>query len=848
MVLLTRFPPLAALLGTACLSHLDAVGAFQFVAEVPQSQSISIGGDYTVHLHQDKGLEVKFADHTVAASPERGAPFIRLSSSLASLTESSGNFEIVSPHLSSEGGNVVCQEQTISSFERLNLTAVRLSGGFGDHACASIRWDLDISSPAATDGLRFNVVAPNATNIHLSFHSPQSEGFLGFGESASFGNLRGLRIPIWTREGGVGRGESPVTELLNTNGTIAGTFAGGSLLTSYTAIGSFVSTKGRWGILHGSNFGIFDLASGMEGEPLVDTAEKQLQDKDDEEQRLRDRDRDNEVLTVSYEGTSLLFDLGDSSLSSPSSGDHSDRLLGKAPVTLKAITSLTKVTGRQPKLPEWTHTGAVLGIQGGQEKVEGIIREAKLYDLPVAAVWLQDWCGTRLQEGMYNISISRLWWNWEADSSLYPNWTDWVSHLETEYGVRTMSYVNTFLADVKTKSTGYKRSFYSEAKEGGRLVINSTQSEQRGEQERVGEPWRITSGPGIEAGLLDISNPTTVEWFKELVKEQLYSSARISGAMNDFGEFLSVDDGVQLSGGLVRARSFHNLYPEVWSRLMRSVVEEMSLEDRVVGFHRSASTFSARFTNLFWVGDQNVAWGPEDGLGASISSKLHMGFSGFGVSHSDVGGYTTVLAADFNVTRSLELLGRWGEVEALSSALFRTHEGNIPSVNVQAYTDEKSYRYHSFNARLFVSLADYRARLLKEYEDLGWPLVRHTAVYSDSDEDWDRIRDQSFFLGDRMFVQPVLKPRSAEDGDDDEVIVQLPRDPSGRAKSFKHIWTGNVYSAGEQVRVPAPYGRIPAFVVVVEEGIDGQNQSEGGDVFEKLWEFVEKEKDTVLEV
>lgn len=90
------------------------------------------------------------------------------------------------------------------------------------------------------------------------------------------------------------------------------------------------------------------------------------------------------------------------------------------------------------------------------------------------SVWLQDWSGTRLQTGAYDISLHRLWWNWEPDSTLYPTWAEWVPHLQSRYGVRTMSYINTFLANVSTKSTGYNTSFYAIAASEGRFVANAT--------------------------------------------------------------------------------------------------------------------------------------------------------------------------------------------------------------------------------------------------------------------------------------------------------------------------------------------------------------------------------------
>lgn len=245
-------------------------------------------------------------------------------------------------------------------------------------------------------------------------------------------------------------------------------------------------------MLDGSGFAVWDLASNETGRDLVDRA--------DEWVGVGDRSAGGGgVVEVVYEGAEVAGWIG--------------RAGGNA--LLEATGAVTGVTGRQPELPDWAHDGAILGIQGGQEKVEGVVKEAVAAGMPVVGVWLQDWSGTRLQAGAYGVDVSRLWWNWEADAVLYPDWADWVPHLRSEYGVRTLSYVNTFLANVSSKTTGYARSFYDEAAAEGRFVVNASAGD--------GSPWTVTSGPGIDAGLLDLSNETTVQWFKDLYKEQYYS-------------------------------------------------------------------------------------------------------------------------------------------------------------------------------------------------------------------------------------------------------------------------------------------------------------------------------------
>lgn len=98
---------------------------------------------------------------------------------------------------------------------------------------------------------------------------------------------------------------------------------------------------------------------------------------------------------------------------------------------------------------------------------------------------------------------------------------------------------------------------------------------------------------------------------------------------------------------------------------------------------------------MFWVGDQNTAWDGNDGLASVLTAYLTAGSSGFALTHSDVGGYTSLNVTkewegeDVNlyVGRTSELIKRWMELSAVADCMFRTHEGNqgereshVPSV------------------------------------------------------------------------------------------------------------------------------------------------------------------------
>ena len=90
---------------------------------------------------------------------------------------------------------------------------------------------------------------------------------------------------------------------------------------------------------------------------------------------------------------------------------------------------------------------------------------------------------------------------------------------------------------------------------------------------------------------------------------------------------------------------------------------------------------------MMWAGDQNVDWSEDDGLPSVITAALSLGLSGHGLSHSDLGGYTTL----YGMRRTKELLLRWIELAAFSP-LMRSHEGNGRATTGSSTPTEKPSR------------------------------------------------------------------------------------------------------------------------------------------------------------
>ena len=438
-----------------------------------------------------------------------------------------------------------------------------------------------------------------------------------------------------------------------------------------------------------------------------------------------------------------------------------------------------------------------------------------------------DRSGTRLQETPTGINISRLWWNWEPDSVLYPTWNEFVQQLRDSHNVRTLSYINPFFANVSSKPDGFKRNLFQEAVDHKYAIQNLT----------TGNVSIVSSGPGIDAGILDLTNADARQWFTNVLRNQVWN-ANISGFMCDFGEYTPITPDTGLYDRSLDPAVYHNVYPGAWAAFQQGVIEGLSetADSDAVVFHRSANLGSGSSMNLFWAGDQDIAWARNDGIKSVVPILGHMGMCGYSQTHSDIGGYTT--AFDFPtaqnptgaIGRSAELLGRWGELAAVSSAFFRSHEGNIPEINAQPYTNSSTYAYFSHNAGMFQALAPYRRHILNtECASKGWPLLRMPVIYHPEDPAVRNISYESFYLGPDLFVAPVLDPGVTESH------TYLPGDD---ANSFRHVWSGQKFHGGQTITVQARFGQPPIFVV---------NNAETPEL-KSFLDFVSKEGNTIVSI
>ena len=431
---------------------------------------------------------------------------------------------------------------------------------------------------------------------------------------------------------------------------------------------------------------------------------------------------------------------------------------------LDLLKKETAFFGRQPELPDWIYNGLIIGVQGGSERSFGLLEKTLQHNIRVSGVWCQDWCGKRVTS-----FGKRLQWDWHFHPEMYPDLPAKIEKLHAR-GIKFLGYVNPYLV------------------EGGELYRKGLEADVFARRSD-GSVYLVDFGE-FNCGVIDLTDPKAFNWFKDEVIRKHSLDIGIDGWMADFGEYLPTDDIVLHSGKSPMIE--HNHWPALWAKCNYDAVSEAGKLGEVVYFMRAGFTGSQKYCTLLWAGDQSVDFSRHDGLCTVISAALSAGMSGCGLTHSDIGGYTSL----FDNTRTKEVFLRWAEMAAFTPVM-RTHEGNRPDTNFQYYDDEDCMNRLARLVGIYTSLAPMLKELVKVNHDSGIPVQRPLFLHHENDP---RCYTEQFeyLLGEDVLVAPVWQEAQTERS------VYLPEG------EWVHLWTGKTYEQGDHT-VPAPLGDTPVF-------------------------------------
>lgn len=565
--------------------------------------------------------------------------------------------------------------------------------------------------PLAT-GFALNVEShePTCNRLAVDLIAQPGEHIWGGGEQMSYLRLNGRRFPIWTSEPGVGRDKDrELTRIMDREG-----MAGGDYWTTNYPQPTFLSSHHYACHLTSTAYAVLDFA-----DPATNRLEW-------------------------WEGSGRIeFTLADS---------------------LPALVGhLSSRFGRQPKLPDWSLAGAIVGLKQG---AHGFDRLQRIRDAgaAVSGLWCEDWVGIR--ETSFG---RRLFWDWHWSAARYPDLPECIAQLRAE-GIRFLGYVNPYLA--------VDGAMFGEARDLGLLALRQDSD----------EPYLVDFGE-FDCGIVDFTNGAAADWFADRVIGREMLGIDMAGWMADFGEYLPTD--LRLHDGSDPMLA-HNRWPVLWAEVNARAIAAKGLTGDALFFMRAGHSGVQAHCPLLWAGDQCVDFSRHDGIGTVITAALSAGLVGNAYSHSDIGGYTSL----HGLVRTADLLKRWAELGAFSPVM-RTHEGNRPDDNLQIDSSPDILDHFAAMTRVHAALAPYLRSLCDEAVDQGLPLQRPLFLHYPTDACFT-CEDQ-YLLGPDLLVAPILHEGRAER----EVLI-----PAG--DEWTHVWTGDVLDAGWS-QVAAPFGAPPVF-------------------------------------
>jgi alpha-D-xyloside xylohydrolase len=284
--------------------------------------------------------------------------------------------------------------------------------------------------------------------------------------------------------------------------------------------------------------------------------------------------------------------------------------------------------------------------------------------------------------------------------------------------------------------------------------------------------------------LIDFTNPAARKWWQGQVSKAIAMGA--DGFKNDDAEGAFIGD-VVFAGGQDQ-RIMRNRYAVEYNHAVADVLQERKGRDWVM-FQRSG-TVGSHMLPLFWSGDNDATFSPNNGLPTVVTAGLNAGMSGISLWVSDLGGYNKSARTPGDDV----LFCRWTQYSAFSPGM-----EVMSSMNLGPWDyGEEALRIFRMYSVLHMSLFPYRYAAAQESARTGLPMMRALVLMHQDDRD-AREAGSEYYFGPDLLVVPVLSPVTQR-------ALYLPQD------RWIDYWTGRAFAGSQTISVDAPLDRIPVFV------------------------------------
>ncbi|MDD7568496.1 MAG: glycoside hydrolase family 31 protein [[Actinobacillus] rossii] len=435
------------------------------------------------------------------------------------------------------------------------------------------------------------------------------------------------------------------------------------------------------------------------------------------------------------------------------------------PSTLEVTKKYTALTGGTIFGPRWGlgYSGSTMSYtdaDDAQEQLKKFVDLCQQHDIPCDSF--------QLSSGYTSIKNKRYVFNWNYDKIPEPLKMTEYFH---KAGMNLAANIKPCMLQDHPR--------YKEAQDLGLFIKDS----------ETGLPERSVFWDD-EGSHLDFTNPATVKWWKDNVKEQLLERG-ICSTWNDNNEYEIWDEqakcvgfGKEIPINLIRA-----LHPLLMMRSSYEAQKEFSPNERPYLISRSGCAGMNRYVQT-WSGDNRTNWNT---LRYNIRMGLGMSLSGlYNVGH-DVGGFS-------GDKPEPELFVRW-----VQNGIFH------PRFTIHSWNDDKTVNEPWMYPEVTNIIRDtikLRYKLMPYIYNIFWqshkdlePMLRPTFLDHENDLN-TYIETDDYLFGRDLLVASVVNKGQRERQ------VYLPQNNLG----WYDFYGQTFYTGGQTINVGAPLERIPLFV------------------------------------